>query len=148
MHFYIAVSTFYIGFLIYRTCVKKPAKYFRFDEQYNDICPYNHFLARILLMRFFSGDENYERLRKIYDNNLLPKMIKIVEENQDVYIEYKEMERQLSPRFFTYENDLKIPYEFNDTIIDTNLPTLNFIRWFILSDYFLYFDNIEDKKEQ
>ena len=90
-------------------------------------------------MRFFSIDENYERLRIIYENNLLPEMIKIVEENQDVYIEYKEMERQLSPRFFTYKNDLKIPYEFNGKT-DTNLPTLNFIRWFILSDYFLYFD--------
>lgn len=145
MHFYIAVSTIYIGFLIYKSCTRKP-DIDELAELYYTF-PDDHYMSKINLFRYFNEEENFNRLHKIYDNNLLPKMKEIVINNQELFINYKEMERLLTPEYFSFEDDLKIPFEFQDSTFDTNIATLNFIRWFILSDYFLYIDNIE-KKEQ
>jgi hypothetical protein len=146
MHIYVAVSTIYIGFLIYKSCTRKPDLV---DE--DDLChyfPIEHYVSKINLFRFFSEDINFNRLKTVYDNNLLSEMIKTVKDNQELYIEYKEWERFLSTEYFTFEDDKKISIEINDETFETNIATLNFIRWFISRDYFLYFDNIEDKKEQ
>lgn len=145
MHFYIAVSTIYIGFLIYKSCTRKP-DIDEFAELYNTF-PEDHYMSKINLMKYFSEEPNYNKLRTIYDNNLLPKMTEIVNNNQEIYIQYKHMERLL-PGYFSFNNELKIPLTIRESVFETNIPTLNFIRWFILCDYFLYVDNIEEKKEK
>ena len=145
MHFYIAVSTIYIGFLIYKSCTRKP-DIDEFAELYHTF-PEDHYMSKINLMRYFSEEPNYNKLRTIYDNNLLPKMTEIVNNNQDIYIQYKHMERLL-PGYFSFDNELKMPLTIGESVFETNIPTLNFIRWFILCDYFLYIDNIEEKKEK
>tara|TARA_B100000963_G_C22605131_1_gene662117 strand:+ start:240 stop:677 length:438 start_codon:yes stop_codon:yes gene_type:complete len=145
MHFYIAVSTIYIGFLIYKSCTRKP-DIDEFAELYHTF-PEHHYMSKINLMRYFSEEPNYNKLRTIYDNNLLPKMTEIVNNNQDIYIQYKHMERLL-PGYFSFNNELKMPLTIGESVFETNIPTLNFIRWFILCDYFLYIDNIEEKKEK
>ena len=144
MHIYIAVSTIYIGFLIYKSCTRKPED----DNEYYSFFPTNHYISKINLFRFFSEEENFNRLKTIYENNLLTEMINTVKNNQELYIEYKEWEKLLSTDFFTFQDEKKIPIEINDTTFETNVPVLNFIRWFIVRDYFLYFDNVDEKKEQ
>jgi hypothetical protein len=145
MHFYIAVSTIYIGFLIYKSCTRKP-DIDEFAELYHTF-PEDHYMSKINLMKYFSEEPNYHKLRTIYDNNLLPKMTEMVNNNQEIYIQYKHMERLL-PGYFSFNNELKIPLTIRESVFETNIPTLNFIRWFILCDYFLYVDNIEEKKEK
>ena len=44
----------------------------------DEICenfPANHYIAKVNLLRFFNHDENYYRLKRIFDNNLLSDMI-------------------------------------------------------------------------
>ena len=144
MHIYIAVSTIYIGFLIYKSCTRKPED----DDEYYSFFPTNHYISKIHLFRFFSEEENFNRLKTVYENNLMPEMIKKILDNQELFIEYKHWERYLSTEYFSFEDDKKIPIEINDETFETNIATLNFIRWFISRDYFLYFDNVDEKKEQ
>ena len=72
-------------------------------------------------------------------------MIKIVKENQNIFNEYKEKEELLTSEYFSFNNKREIPFEIKEQIFKTNIPQLNFIRWFIVSDYFLYFENEEKK---
>ena len=50
MHIYIAVSTIYIGFLIYKSCTRKPED----DDEYYSFFPTNHYISKINLFRFFN----------------------------------------------------------------------------------------------
>ena len=76
----------------------------------------------------------------------MPEMTKKILDNQELFIEYKQWERFLSTEYFSFEDDKKIPTEINDETFETNIATLNFIRWFISRDYFLYFDNMDEKR--
>ena len=147
MHIYVAVSTIYIGFLIYKSCTRKPELEDDDDDLYDNF-PIDHFVSKVTLFRFFSEEENFNRLKTVYENNLMPEMIKKILDNQELFIEYKQWERFLSTEYFSFEDDKKIPIEINDETFETNIATLNFIRWFISRDYFLYFDNMDEKKEQ
>lgn len=147
MHIYVAVSTIYIGFLIYKSCTRKPEIEDDDDDLYDNF-PIDHFVSKVNLFRFFSEEENFNRLKTVYENNLMPEMTKKILDNQELFIEYKQWERFLSTEYFSFEDDKKIPIEINDETFETNIATLNFIRWFISRDYFLYFDNMDEKKEQ
>ena len=143
MHIYVVVSSIYIGCLIYKFCTKKPEVH-----EMDEICdnfPSEHYISKIHLLRFFNDEKNFIRLKKIFDNNFFPEMIKIVNENQNIYNEYKEREELISSEYFSFNDKREIPFEIKDQIFKTNIPQLNFIRWFIVSDYFLYFENEEKK---
>ena len=44
----------------------------------------------------------------------------------------------------SYDKEKTIPYEIRDKTFFTTTSNLNFIRWFIISDYFLYIEKVEN----
>ena len=83
MHIYVAVSTIYIGFLIYKSCTRKPELEDDDDDLYDNF-PIDHFVSKVNLFRFFSEEENFNRLKTVYENNLMPEMIKTINNNQEL----------------------------------------------------------------
>lgn len=143
MHIYIVVSSVYIGYLIYKSCTSKPD----FDEDDEELYynfPIDHYISRVNLMSFFSEDENFEKLEKIYSNKIFDKMRSVIELNHDLKNEYDYMKATLGGNIFSYDKDKAIPYEIRDKTFFTTTANLNFIRWFILSDYFLYIEKVEN----
>lgn len=142
MHIYIVVSTVYIGYLIYKSCTRKPD--FDEDEELYYNFPVDHYISRVNLMSFFSEDENFEKLDKIYSNKIFDKMRSVVELNPDLKNEYDYMKATLGNNIFSYDKEKTIPYEIRDKTFFTTTANLNFIRWFIISDYFLYIEKVEN----
>lgn len=144
MHLFVIVSSVYIGFLIYKSCTRKPD----YDvDIYHKICnnfPTSHYLSRISLMAFFNQPENFEKLDKVFSNNIFKKMIDSVEKNENLKKEYEFMKESLGSCIFSYDKTINIPFEFNDKVFKTNTANLNFIRWFIISDNFLYIEKLEN----
>ena len=142
MHIYIVVSSVYIGYLIYKSCTRKPD--FDEDEELYYNFPVDHYISRVNLMSFFSEDENFEKLDKIYSNKIFDKMRSVVELNPDLKNEYDYMKTTLGNNIFSYDKEKTIPYEIRDKTFFTTTANLNFIRWFIISDYFLYIEKVEN----
>ena len=142
MHIYIVVSSVYIGYLIYKSCTREPD--FDDDDELYYNFPIDHYISRVNLMSFFSEDKNFEKLDKIYSNKIFDKMRSVVELNPDLKNEYDYMEATLGNNIFSYDKQKTIPYEIRDKTFFTTTANLNFIRWFIVSDYFLYIEKVEN----
>jgi hypothetical protein len=140
MHIYVVISSIYIGHLIYYYCTKKPNSEWEdyIDETLTNF-PLIHYINKINNLAFFSEDENFTRLCKIFDNpDIYEKMINIIENDKHINEEYLNMKDFFTERYFDYNHPINIPIEINDRIFNTNLPRLYFIKWFIQNDYFLF----------
>ena len=143
MYIYILVSSIYLSFFIYKNCNKKIEEPDFFEELYEDF-PSNNYIERVNLLSFFSKETNYSKLSKVFNNNIYKKMVDVVLFNKDIITEYDLMKEKLGDNVFNFEEGYTIPIEINGNIFNTSISKLNFIRWFIISDYFLYIDKIEN----
>ena len=138
MHIYIIVSSLYIGYLIYSSCTRKREYDDFICETWSDF-PIVHYFNKVHNLSFFSEDDNFNRLCKLFDNpDIYEKMINIIENDNHVSGEYKKAQEYLTEDFFDYKHPIEIPIEINDRIFNTNLPRLCVIKWFILNDFFLF----------
>ena len=72
MHLYILISSVYLSFLIYKHFTKK----IEYSTLYEELCenfPSDNYFYRINLLRFFSEKNNFEKLDKIFNNNIYKK---------------------------------------------------------------------------
>ena len=140
MHIYVIVSSIYIGYLIYSHCTRKPKYDWEdtIDEAWTDF-PLIHYVNKVNTLNFFSQDDNFTRLCKIFDNpSIYEKMINIIENDNYIKNQYSNMKEVFTIDYFDYENPINIPIEINDRIFNTNLQRLFVIKWFIQNDFFLF----------
>jgi hypothetical protein len=144
MHFYIAISSIYLGYLIYNSCNKKYNPYndddYFMDEMLNYF-PVIHYINKVNNLSFFSEEGNFIRLCKLFDNQeIYDKMINIIENDNTIKEHYNNTKLLLTDKFFDYEHPINIPIEINGRIFNTNLHKLDVIKWFIMNDYFLFIE--------
>ena len=160
MYTFILISSLYIFYLIYKFHFKydnieeiqmnslehdylvNPDNYFLYIK---NIFPKSHYYNRFLLFNFMSNKTNFLKLENIFDNSLHNKMIEVIDTNEILKCKYDELNEKLGDKLFSYDTNLSIPITINDKVFNTNFPYLNFVRWFIQNDYFLYISNLENE---
>ena len=137
MYIYFIISSIYLSFLIYKQCTKK-------TEEYDYGFPADHYISRIEILRFLGKPTNFEKLDKIFNNNIYKKMIDVVIFNDQINNEYIFIKSILGEKVINFNDGINLPIEINGKVFNTSIPNLNFIRWFIINDYFLYIEKIEN----
>tara|TARA_B100000768_G_scaffold141304_1_gene132936 strand:- start:280 stop:759 length:480 start_codon:yes stop_codon:yes gene_type:complete len=158
MYAFMIVSTIYIFNMIYNFYKNKPISNKIEDNEYNylfdydnyinklyDDFPSEHYYNRYLLFNYLSKDENFNRLEKIFDNSLYNRMEETIENNKILKEKYELLNIKLGDNLFSYKNDLQIPIKINDKEFNTSFGYLNFVRWFLENDFFLYIYKIENE---
>tara|TARA_B110000977_G_C10764282_1_gene371986 strand:- start:32 stop:436 length:405 start_codon:yes stop_codon:yes gene_type:complete len=100
----------------------------------------NSYIKRIKILRFFSEKSNFNRLKVILDkkNNIVEKIINLIESNDKVCNEYNEIKNNYIYDYFIIDPNIKYNIEINDTIFNTSVGQLNVLAWLIHNDYLLY----------
>jgi hypothetical protein len=145
MHAFIVGTSFIIGYMFVKSCCRR-----RYNsniaecpwerEESNSIYPYTQFIARTEILQFFSLDKNFNRLKTILDvnNGVLQRTIKTLENNYEIRRKYEILQEMYDGNKFSYESHNPVVYEIRGQMFKTSLAQLNFIKWFIEEDYFLY----------
>ena len=118
------------------------------DTDYNTIDkihhnkPFLHYISRSNLFQFFAEDKNYERLKKILDlkNGILEKTIKLIDNDQSINMDYHNTQQLYGRNYFNHTYNIPSIFEIRDADFKTSIAQLNYIRWFIINDYFLYIE--------
>ena len=71
-------------------------------------------------------------------------MIDVVIFNDQINNEYIFIKSILGEKVINFNDGINLPIEINGKVFNTSIPNLNFIRWFIINDYFLYIEKIEN----
>lgn len=158
MYIFMIVSSAYIFNMIYNFYKNKPIPDKMEDSEYNYLFNYDnyinklyddfpsvHYYNRYLLFNYLSKDDNFNRLEKIFDNSLYNRMEETIENNKILKEKYELLNTKLGDNLFSYKNNLQIPIKFNNREFNTSFGYLNFVRWFLENDFFLYIYKIENE---
>lgn len=159
MYGFIVISSLYIFYLIYNYHIRFKNKEIEMDNLEYDyllnpdnyftylknIFPKSHYYNRFLLFDYLSNEINFKKLEKIFDNSLHSKMIDTIEKNNILKSRYDDLNKILGNNLFSYNNNLSIPIQINSREFNTNFAYLNFVRWFLENDYFLFISNLENE---
>ena len=148
MHDFIIGSTFVITYLITYNCLRRCLRRNDLDEEDYSVeyihqqNPYSQYISKTMLLQFFSEEENFMRLKKILDlqNGIHDKMVKLVKENQEIHMSYCDAQQTYGSNYFTHTYNIPTIFVINDTKFKSSLGQLNYYRWLILNDYFLYIE--------
>ncbi len=148
MHDFIIGSTFVITYLITYNCLRRCLRRNDLDEEDYSVeyihkqNPYSQYISKTMLLQFFSEEENFIKLKKILDlqNGIHDKMLKLVKENQEIHMSYCDAQQTYGQNYFTHTYSIPTIFVINDTKFKTSLGQLNYYRWLILNDYFLYIE--------
>ena len=147
MHAFIIGSTFVITYLITYNCLKRCLGINDYSEEYSieeihKKNPYSHFISKTIILQFFAEEKNFNRLKKILDlkNGIHDKMLKLVKENQEIHMNYCDAQYTYGENHFNHTYKIPTIFTINDTKFKTSLSQLNYYRWLIMNDYFLYIE--------
>ena len=104
--------------------------------------PFEHYSSRCNLLQFFTKDTNFTRLQKILDldNGIHDKMIKLLDQDQLIYIQYCDAQRIYGKRYFNHSYEVPTVFEIRGDFFKTSIAQLNYFRWLITNDLFLYIE--------
>ena len=100
----------------------------------------NYYLRRVKIMRYFSQEENFNRLKVILDkeNGIIEKIENLFRDNEKIGQEYTILKNKLGDEFFNISPYIFYDIEINDHNFRTSLGQLNVIAWLFYNDYMLY----------
>ena len=100
----------------------------------------NYYLRRVKIMRYFSEEKNFNRLKVILnkENDIIEKIDKLFKNNKKIGEEYTILKNKLGDEFFNINPYILYDVEINDYNFTTSLGQLNVIAWLFYNDYMLY----------